>query len=213
MVIFLGAPGSGKGTQSRILAKNDGYSLFAVGEILRKEIVNKTEYGMQIESALKRGEFANLDIVIALLKQNVMHSKFILDGFPRNLAQAMEFEKFIDSHDNFSWNRLVAIDFVVPHMVLLERLYNRRLCKICDGALPMYVQECIFCGHYFDDFYIREDDNSQAIEHRLKIFYQENDKLIEFFKKKNIYYPIDATKGVEDVYCTLKSVISSCECN
>ncbi len=210
MIILLGAPGSGKGTQSRLLAQRDGFKVFALGEILRSEIANSTHYGKTIEASIKKGEFAPLEIVISLLKQHVMHKDFVLDGFPRNMSQVFEFEKFIHENSSIDFDKSVkVIDFIVPCEILCDRLKNRRLCKVCDGALLCEAKECNFCGHYSEDAYMRDDDcNCESVARRLEIFHQEKDLLIEHYSKKGIYHAVDATQQVEEVYAEVKSIIA-----
>lgn len=205
MVVFLGAPGSGKGTQARLLERHYDINIFAVGEILRDEIEKRTNLGLRIEKSLSRGEFAPLDIILSLLKEKVIGTNFILDGFPRNIEQACEFDKFIDQHEMLSWNDVIVIDFVVPFDILRERLKSRKICKICDGSLLEHEAECRFCGEMAFDCYTRSDDNEAAIENRLKTFEKETDKLIKFYQTKKIYHPIDATKSVEDVFQEVRS--------
>jgi len=209
MIVLLGAPGSGKGTQSRLLAGRDGYKIFAVGEILRAEIASGTECGKILGAALQKGEFAPLDVVIRLLKQYVVDKNYVLDGFPRNMAQVDELETFIAEHGQLAGN-VTVVDFIVPIDILKDRLEHRRLCKVCDGALLQDAKECTFCGHYSEDAYIRDDDsNAQAVARRLEIFHQEKDALVEYYSKQGIYHAIDATLPVEEVYAKLKEAVAS----
>jgi len=209
MVILLGAPGSGKGTQSRLLAQNDGYKIFALGEMLRAEIANETENGKRIAASLARGEFADLDIVVSLLRQHVPSSNYVLDGFPRNTQQIVEFENFVNEHDQLTFEDIVVVDFIVPIEVLKARLKQRRICKMCDAALMVDEKECKFCGHVCHDAYVRDDDsNAQAVARRLEIFEREREWLVKCYSQKGIYHAIDATLSVEEVYAKLKQVIS-----
>lgn len=209
MVILLGAPGSGKGTQARLLAQNDGYKIFALGEILRAEIAHETENGKKIGASLARGEFADLDIVVSLLKQHVYNSHYVLDGFPRNTEQVVEFEKFVNAHAELTFEQITVVDFIVPLDVLKTRLQQRRICKICDAALMCDARECKFCGHVGEDAYVRDDDsNAQAVARRLKIFERERDGLVKCYMQKGIYHAIDATLPVEEVHAKLKQAIA-----
>lgn len=208
MIILLGAPGSGKGTQSRLLAECDNYEIFSVGEVLRREIAYQTECGKAVEAALARGEFASLDIVIDLLHSYVKDENIILDGFPRNIDQAVEFEKFIKSRSCLAWGKNIHVfDFLLDDASLKERLLDRRICSMCDAALLKNSHECRFCCHVAEDAYIRDDDNQEAIERRLKLFHEETEPLRGFFAEKGAYHPIHANNDVEEVYAQIKKIL------
>ena len=97
MILLLGPPGSGKGVQSRLLAQKTSYKIFAIGELLRREIVEQTEYGKLIQENIEQGKLANLSVVEHILNKHVLDEKYILDGFPRDLSQALVLKNFIDA--------------------------------------------------------------------------------------------------------------------
>ena len=208
MILLLGAPGSGKGTQSRLLAQRDNYKIFSVGEILRAEIAKDTNDGKAIAAAINRGEFAPLDIVTNLLRKYVTDKHFVLDGYPRDMDQVNEFNKFVAEHQNLAAESIIVVDLIVPIDILKVRLKSRRLCRVCDAALMFSARECTFCGHYSSDAYMRDDDcNCQAVSRRLEIFHQEKDLLKKYYTIEGIYHEIDATCSIEQVYERIKSFI------
>lgn len=206
MIIFLGAPGSGKGTQSRLLSQRDNYEIFALGDIFRREICADSEIGKRIEAKLQRGEFADLDIVMDLFHKYVKNSRVILDGFPRNLIQANEMENFVQTHPELDWAKnIVVIEFAVPLEVLEKRLLSRKICNTCDASLPNDSATCMFCSNCAKDSRVRSDDNQDSIANRLQMFLNERDQLKQFYSDKGIYFSIDATQPVEDVYAEVRS--------
>lgn len=208
MIILLGAPGSGKGTQSRLLAQKDGYKIFSVGEILRAEIAKDTPEGREIAAAINKGEFAPRNIVTCLLKKYVTDKHYVLDGYPRDMKQVHEFNQLVEEHQNLLAENIVVIDLLVPIEVLIARLKHRRLCRVCDAALLCEAKECTFCGHYSDDAYMRDDDcNYAAVTRRLEIFHHEKDLLKEYYTKQGVYHAIDATASVEQVYEAIKALV------
>ncbi len=209
MLIFIGPPGSGKGTQSRLLNQRLGLKIFSVGEILREEIANNSLIGKKIEQTIRSGHFADLDIVISLMESRIQDADCILDGFPRNIEQADSLEKFIQSNDQFDLKNVIAVNFVVPEDKLIERLAHRRICRICDASILCSASECNFCGHESGDAYTRCDDTKETIKERIKQYHDQSEPLIDYYIKRGIYFAIDATSDVESVYNQLTSCIKA----
>lgn len=208
MIIFLGGPGSGKGIQSRLLAQRHGFKIFAVGQMLREEIARKTPIGLKIEERINQGLFADLEIVLDLLKSRVDGPNFILDGFPRNLEQADAFEKFANNTPFDFHGKLIAIDFVMPDNLLIHRLEHRKICLSCDASILDEAQ-CFSCGVEDPEYYMRHDDKGDTIIQRLHQFHTQSKPLIEFYQNRGIYHPIDGARSVEDVYKDVATCVNS----
>lgn len=207
MLIFLGGPGSGKGTQARFLSKFDNFKIFSVGELLRLEISEKTDIGKKIEQTINQGEFASTAIIMDLFKKHVNQERVILDGFPRNLEQANALENFFTENNFFDEKKLLVIDFLVSNELLTNRLMHRKICKICDASLQENESVCSFCGNETNESYKRSDDNDLVIKKRIKKFKDETFVLKEFYKKKKLYEAIDAEADPKLVYNQIRSCI------
>ena len=140
-ILFLGAPGAGKGTQAELLSKNNSYLHLSTGELLRKEIGLKTSLGIKVKDTINRGELVSDDLVLAIVKQNLdtMNKGWILDGYPRNLSQANSLNEVL-----IKINQPLEVVFYldIPDEVLIKRLLLRG----------------------------RKDDNEETIRTRLKIY-------------------------------------------
>lgn len=201
VIIFLGPPGSGKGTQARLLARTLNLALVGMGDLLRAEIDRKTEEGFAIESAVKKGEMPNWSIVRTIFQRylhTLNHNVIIFDGVPRNEVQVKDVEQML-SLMGASVSGVIFLD--VPSSVLVHRMANRLQCAQCGMS---YTQEslkdkikCDFCE--CDRFIKREDDQEDAIRKRLEIYSESVAPLIDHYKKKDVLTVIDGTLPVLDV--------------
>lgn len=212
MIILLGAPGSGKGTQSRLLAIRAGFEIISVGEILRNEISNRSMIGLDVEQRLKAGEFADTGVVVKLVESRLESEKrIVLDGFPRNLEQAEAFDEIFQklqckyASTDSRFGRLLVLDFVLPVDVLKSRLISRKICKNCAAAFLKDELKCMFCGS--KEFIVRDDDVDEIIEKRIEKFLKEHNELVEFYSQKEVYRPISSDFSVEDVYSEIMSYV------
>lgn len=209
MIVFVGPPGSGKGTQSRLLGSRDNFEIISVGEVLRNEVKSQTKIGIEIEKSLKKGEFAKTHTVCEVIKKKLDKlntSKILLDGFPRNIDQAIALDEILGEEGCFEKRKnFLAIDFSVPLEALKERLRLRKVCKKCEASFFPESSFCSFCGSL--EFYTREDDSPEIIEKRMKKFVEERSKIVDFYSQKNNFLSIDATLDVEEVYNRIKACI------
>jgi len=169
-LIFIGAPGSGKGTQSKRLTQENGYKHISTGDLLRSEIEKGSELGNRVKSVMDSGNLVSDDLVIELIKANINldSEKYIFDGYPRNLAQAETLTKSILHDHKFS-----AIYFSLDTNKLVERLTNRRVSQ--DGK---YIYNLItnppkvdgICDVTGLPLMHRADDNEETIRNRMKVF-------------------------------------------
>jgi len=212
--IFLGAPGSGKGTQSKMLQKHLGIASISTGDALRNEILNKTEIGIKAKSFMDSGMLVPDDVVIDIIKskiKNVEYEKgFILDGFPRTEAQAKVLENLIISLDKKIDK---VFNFEVSDDVLIKRISGRFSCKKCGALYNHYFKTpnvkgvCDECSS--TEFESRLDDNEQTVKQRLEVYRQTSLPLIEFYKKKNLIVSLDASKISSLIFENLISSIKN----
>lgn len=213
-IVFLGAPGSGKGTQAELLSSHLKIPAISTGEVLRKEVEQTSEVGKLVRSFLDSGELVPDEIVIDIIKNRFLkpdcNKGFILDGFPRNIYQADKLitvlallEKKIDRVFNFE----------IEEAILIKRISGRFFCASCGAIYNRYFQpliqegKCDKCGG--SEFKSRSDDNEEAIKNRLKIYRDTTFALIEFYKKKNLLVSVDAIKSAPLIFKALITSIKS----
>ena len=200
-LIFLGLPGSGKGTQAELLAKEFGFKLIATGDMLRKAITEKTSLGEQAYSYVKNGALVPDEIVLQLVQENIKgHDNFILDGFPRTLEQAKSLSRIINIEKVFYFN--------CPTDVIVERLSNRRICPKCAKVYNLITnspKKAELCDNCSTKLILREDDNPSVVRKRIEVYKAQTMNLLDFYK--NVLIKIDVSSSVEEVYTELKCQI------
>lgn len=189
-VILLGAPGSGKGTQAKILMEKYFVPQISTGDLLRAAVAAKTELGLKAEAIMKEGGLVPDDLVLSIIKERLQESDtqngFLLDGFPRNLSQAKALETLLEKIEK-PIEKAILID--VPNEILLKRLTGRLTCKNCKAVFNRYTnppkQEniCDICG---GELIHRADDNEETIGNRLHVYEAATKPLIEYYQDKLI---------------------------
>ena len=197
-IILLGAQGSGKGTQAEFLVDKLGIPLISVGKLLRDEIAAKTEIGNQIEDYMKKGQLVPNSIAHELAKQKLDKSEckdgFVFDGFPRNRIQAKFLETITDITD--------VLEIYISDDEAVKRLSGRRTCAKCGDIYhlefnpPKKEGVCDECG---GELIIRDDDTEEAIRQRLKIYHEETEEVVEYFKEKGILKRVNGEQSIEKV--------------
>ena len=205
-LILMGPVGSGKGTQAGLISTRFGLPHISTGEIFRSNIKNNTELGKIAKEYIDKGELVPEELTNKLvadrLSQDDCKKGFILDGYPRNVAQA-EFLNTITDVD-------LALMIDLSEEKIIARLSSRRMCSDCaqPTSLEWMVDgKCEKCG---GEVYIRDDDKPEVIKNRLQK-QAVSKELIEFFKQKGVFEKIDATDEVEKTYELVKSVLDRVE--
>jgi adenylate kinase len=212
IVILLGPPGCGKGTQSEFLMSVDGFQHISTGNLLRAEFDKKSDLGLKIKDILSTGCLINDDIVMELIKKNLDFNtidRIILDGFPRTVAQASSFDDLL----SVSAKKVdCVIDFEITHDLLYSRIKGRFACSECGAiyhkpdVMPKNEGVCDFCNG--KEFKKRSDDNADALSKRLLEFEKMTAPLREYYKGKNILKVLDAAKSVEQIRLEIKSLLA-----
>ncbi len=202
-LVLLGPVGSGKGTQAGIISREYNLPHISTGEIFRENIKNETELGKIAKSYIDKGELVPEELTNKLvedrLKSDDCKNGFILDGYPRNLAQA-EFLSTITDID-------LALMIDLSEEKIIERLSSRRMCSKCSQptSLSWLVDDkCEKCG---GDVYVRDDDKPEVIKVRLAKQAVSQD-VINYYKNKGVFSKIDATDNVDDTFALVKSVLN-----
>jgi adenylate kinase len=202
-VVFFGPPGAGKGTQARLLEQKFGACQVSTGEILRRAAREQSALGKQAADYLDRGDLVPDQVMVRLVAERLREpdcrSGFILDGFPRTLAQADELEQMLDGTGLALES---ALCLQASNDVIIKRLSGRRTCKQC-GSLhhlvfnpPARPGICDRCG---GELYQREDDREDMIAARLRVYENQTAPLKEYYSKRGLLKEIDGVGSVEDV--------------
>ncbi|MBX3032410.1 MAG: adenylate kinase [Bdellovibrionaceae bacterium] len=209
-LILFGAPGAGKGTQSSLLIERMGMTQISTGDLFRAAIKNKTDLGRKAQEFMDRGELVPDLIVIGMVEEvlNKSVKDFILDGFPRTVAQAEALDELLKKM-NLSIGKAVFLE--VPMSELMDRLTGRRVCRSCGAVYhvkskpPKKDGICDLCG---GEVYQRQDDKAEVIETRLKNYEEFTSPLKAFYKKAGKYVEVDGNRSTEDVFSDIRQIIA-----
>jgi adenylate kinase len=208
-LVLLGCPGAGKGTQSRRLAEKYGLAHIATGDLLRAEIKEKTALGLKVEGYLNKGMLVPDEIMVEMVAPKLDQSSkgFILDGFPRTLAQAQALDKYLKS------NRL-QIDLVLclamEEKAVVARLTSRRSCSACGEVYnvntrpPKVEGKCDKCG---GEVVQREDDSETTVRKRLMVYEDLTRPLVAYYKNEYEFQEVNGAQDVDAVTKELSAII------
>ena len=199
-IIFIAPPASGKGTMSELLIEKYGYTHISTGDILREMAKVDDELGNTIRGLLQKGELIPDDIVYSAIERRLamkdLDNGYILDGFPRNLSQAIEYEKILEKiHRDLG----VVIVLETDKEILERRITGRRICKECKATYkvltgvntPKVENICDKCGGML---YQREDDNYESFQNRYQTYLDKTLPLVDYYKEKNVLYSVASLK-------------------
>jgi adenylate kinase len=211
-VILLGAPGAGKGTQSKRLVEKYGIPQVSTGDILRAALKNETSLGLKAKSFMDKGELVPDAVVIGIIEERLAENDcqkgFILDGFPRTVAQADALERTLQGMKQFIES---VISMNVDQQELVERLSGRRMCSNCGQGYhvkfntPSKDGICDKCG---ENLYQRDDDREDTIKERLKVYDNQTSPLISYYNDKGLLSEIDGSGKEEDITDRINSIIT-----
>ena len=208
-LILFGAPGAGKGTQSELLIKRENMTQISTGDLFRAAIKGQTELGKKAQEYMDKGQLVPDSIVIGMVEEVLKKGlqNFILDGFPRTVAQAEALDNLLKSMQ-LSIGKAIFLE--VPMKVLMDRLTGRRVCKNC-GAVYHIVSKptkmegkCDTCG---GEVVQRNDDKAEVIETRLKTYQEFTSPLKEFYKNTGKYIEVNGHRDTEEVYQEIEKII------
>lgn len=211
-VVFLGAPGVGKGTQADRVAAQFGWPKISTGDLLREAVRNKTSLGLEAKKCMDEGKLVPDAVVIGMVREKLAEPMcsggFILDGFPRTVPQAEELNRMLGER-GLHLDR--AINFRVSRQDIVKRLSGRRSCPKCqsvfhtDFAAPKVSGFCDRCGERLVQ---RSDDKPETIEARLKVYDEQTAPLIAYYEQKQVLTDLDGSGEMGDVYGRLVKVFS-----
>jgi adenylate kinase len=202
-LVLLGPPGAGKGTQARMLESKLQAPQIASGDLLRIAVRNRTALGLQAKAFMDRGALVPDELVLGMIDERLSHadaqSGFILDGFPRTVAQAETLGNIL-ARRNETLDKVVAI--MVPDEEIVKRISGRRTCRSC-GAMyhmiyepPRNMNVCNNCG---GELYQREDDAEQTVRARLQVYASSTSPLLDYYGRSRLLAEIDGIGRPEEI--------------
>lgn len=198
-IILLGPPGSGKGTQAKLLAGHFNISAISTGEILRSHVKAGTALGEQARSAMERGELISDELIVGIMSTEFARPGrergYVLDGFPRTVYQARALESLVAP-----FARMVIVKIDVPEHEVIRRLASRRVCGQCESTSSSHgatTEHCVQCGGALE---LRVDDRAEEIQrHRLAVYDREAVSVEEYYAFWPSFVAVDGTRSAADV--------------
>jgi adenylate kinase len=202
-VIFLGAPGSGKGTQAKVLEGKYGVPHLSTGDMLREHITEGSPLGLKAKPIMERGELVPDSLVLKMVAERIERPDcsqgFVFDGFPRTVTQAKYLGELLKYH---GFKQPFVIHLVISTALLIRRLTGRRTCKVGGEIYNIYDRppkvEGI-CDNDGGELYQRPDDREEVIQQRLNAYEKQTSPLVAYYRRLGAFHQIDASKGVAEV--------------
>jgi adenylate kinase len=212
-LVLLGPPGAGKGTQAKLLSEGLKVEHISTGEMLREEMKKDSQLGRQARQYVQSGELVPDILVTRMIEkkifENPQSSGFVLDGFPRNEAQAKSLDAMLEEHKaKIDW--AIYLESTLP--VILQRLSGRRVCKNCGANFhlqnmpPQKPGICDLCG---GELYQRVDDQEETIKNRLKVYNESTARVNDYYQAQGILKKVDGDKDAKEVYDFLNHLFSA----
>lgn len=202
-LMLFGAPGAGKGTQAKFLIEKYGIPQISTGDILRAAIADNTDMGMEAKKFMDEGKLVPDSTIIGIIKDRLAEDDckkgFILDGFPRTLAQAEALDKLMADME-ILLDKVISLN--VPDELIVGRITGRRVCSKCGASFHVEFNPskeetvCDYCG---GELIIRKDDNVETVKSRLEAYHAQTAPLIDFYTDMGVFVELDCTKDVSDV--------------
>lgn len=210
-IVLLGAPGSGKGTQAKLLTDQYKVPQISTGDLLRAAVKSGTQLGLQARAAMDAGRLVSDDLVLAMIRERLSQpdarNGFILDGFPRNLAQAQTLDAMLE---RLSQPLDLALLIDVDLDILMQRMTGRRTCESCGQTYNIYSSpskledRCDKCG---GNLRHRADDNEETIGNRLRVYEAQTSPLIEYYRAQGRLRSVQGVGEITHIFAAIRQVI------
>ncbi len=203
IIVLLGAPGAGKGTQAQRLVADYGVAHISTGDLLRAAVKAQSELGVAAKKYMDAGELVPDQLVIDLVKERLAADDaskgFILDGFPRNTTQAVTLDTELAAMGR-ELDGALLVD--VPAEVIIDRLSSRRTCRDCGYTAGPDTTVCPSCA---GEMYQRDDDKPETIKNRLDVYEKNTSPLVEYYRGQGILKVVDGNRDIDLVYADVKA--------
>lgn len=210
-LVLLGAPGAGKGTQAKKLIEKYGMPQISTGDLLRAAVAAETELGKEAKTYMDSGNLVPDSVVLGMveerLQQDDCKNGYILDGFPRNTAQAEALDEMLGKV-GMSLDAALSVD--VPLEDLMKRLTGRRTCKDCGQMYNIFYNapategKCDKCG---GELYQRDDDQEETIQKRLEVYTAQTAPLIDYYGSKGIVKSVSGTGDIDEIFANVVATL------
>ena len=203
-LILLGAPGCGKGTQAGYISDKYNLPHVSTGDIFRENIKNQTPIGLKVKAVMDTGNLCPDDLTVELVKDRLSNTDcdngYLLDGFPRNIFQATELDKF-NAPD-------VVLNIVVDLSAIEKRITGRRSCPKCKGSFHVdFIGQTDVCPDCGEKLIIRKDDNVETVKERLAVYQNQTAPLEEFYTKQGKLINVNGNQSIEEVFADIVKVL------
>jgi adenylate kinase len=204
-LIMLGPPGAGKGTQADRYARARGVPRVSTGDILRDAVQEGTELGRAAKAVMDAGRLVSDDVVTGIVRERLSRpdaaAGFVLDGFPRTVAQAQALDAMLDSR-----GPLVVVDIEVPEDALVTRLSTRRICGACGWTAAPGILACARCG---GELVQRRDDGAEVVRERLRVYARDTQPLVDFYRRRPTFRSVDGDQVQDAVSADIAAAVAA----
>jgi len=204
-VIMMGPPGAGKGTQAGRFAKERALLKISTGDILREAIKEKNQVALEAKARMDRGELVDDDTMIAIVAERLTRPDaargFVLDGFPRTVAQARALDEIMERRGS---GPLVIVDVVVPEQELIRRLAGRRICGVCGTNADVAAASCAKCGGTLVQ---RSDDGQKIVLERLRVYQNATKPVLDYYRERPTFRVVNGAQPPDRVARDLDTLI------
>lgn len=212
-VIMLGAPGAGKGTQAKLISEKYGIPQISTGDIFRKNIKERTELGVLAKSFIDKGQLVPDDVTVKIVLSRIgepdCRNGYILDGFPRTIAQAEALTEGLKAQND---GLNAVLDIQVDDETILKRNGGRRTCLNCGASYhilykkPLKEGICDVCGK---ELSIRKDDEPETVKNRLFVYHSQTEPLIDYYRELGLLKVICGTRPEEEVFACITAALEA----
>jgi adenylate kinase len=210
-LVVMGPPGAGKGTQAERFARDHGIPKISTGDILREAVQADTPLGRQVSTLMSSGQLVSDDLIIGIVRERLSKPDtergFVLDGFPRTVAQADALDGLLDGR-----GPLIVVEIQVPDEELVRRVRSRRICANCGRTVSAFsgdateLARCESCG---GELVSRSDDGEKVVRDRLKVYWRETRPMVAHYQRRQTYRVVDGAQSPERVREALGAAVAS----